>query len=245
LKRSQEGNFATRLVELIQAGNFVRVMEMFPPGLPSPHLMNESQKFDLAFRFDKLAESIERLESRADAFSLPELKDGDRIHLNSIGIAAELKRRTGNDIVPTITLRDANRQNLLGSVAYAIYAAIENILIVRGDPYSETNDNPKNVYDVKKISTIVSAIRHLEDHLTNQFSLCIITPINLTKSNDEKYLRTIKEREKNGVDIFLAEQMFESIDSYIKRIEAVRKAGIHSPIIHNIFPLKNQEDAVK
>ncbi len=218
---------------------------MFPPGLPSPKLMNNSQTFDLNFRFDKLAESIDKLQSLADAFSLPELKDGDRVHLNSVGIATELKRRTGNDVIPTITLRDANKQYLLGSVAYAIYAGIENVLLVRGDPYAETEGNPKNVYDLKKISSLVSSVRKLEDHLSNQVRLCIITPINLTKSKDAKYLKTIKERETSGVDIFLAEQMFENIDTYIQRIETVRKAGIVSPIIHNIFPLKNHEDAVR
>ncbi len=220
-------------------------MEMFPPGLPTPELMNSSQSIDLSLRFDKLAESIDKLQSRADAFSLPELKDGDRIHLNSVGIATELKRRTGNDVIPTITLRDANRQNLLGSVAYAIYAGIENILLVRGDPYSEETGNPKNVYDLKKISSLVSSVRMLEEHLSNQVRLCVITPINLTKSRELGYLKTIKQRESSGVDIFLAEQMFENINTYVHRIQDIRRAGIKAPIIHNIFPLKSYEDAVK
>lgn len=221
-------------------------MEMLPPSLPSPNLMNESQKYDLSFRFDRLAESIDKLESLADAFSLPELKDAQRIHLNSVGIAAELKRRTGNNMIPTITLRDSNRQNLLGSIAYAIYAGIENILLVRGDPYERGMKwNPKNVYDLKKISSLVSAVRRLEEHLSNQERLCIMTPINLTKSRTAKYLNTIRERESSGADIFLAEQMFESIDAYVQRIDAVRRAGISSPIIHSIFPLKNYEDGVK
>ena len=219
---------------------------MFPPGLPSPDLINGSQKYDLAFRFEKLAESIDKLESLADAFSLPELRDAERVHLNSVGVAAELKRRTGNDIIPTITLRDSNRQNLLGSVAYAIYAGIENILLVRGDPYDgKVKWSPKNVYDMKKVSTLVSAVRRLEEHLSNQEKLCVISPINLAKSKSKRYLKTIKERQTSGVDIFFAEQMFENMDSYVQRIDAVRKAGIYSPIVHNIFPLKSYEDGVK
>ena len=221
-------------------------MEMFPPSLPAPDLMGESQKYDLSLRFDRLVEGIDKLESLADAFSLPELKDAQRIHLNSVGIATELRRRTGNNIIPTITLRDSNRQNLLGSLAYAIYAGIENILLVRGDPYvGKAKWNPKNVYDLKKISSLVSAVRKLEGHLSSNGRLCIITPINLVKSKSKRYLKTIRERQASGVDIFLAEQMFESIDRYVQRIDAVRKAGISSPIIHSIFPLKNYEDGVK
>lgn len=220
-------------------------MEMFPPGLPSTEFMAKTQKYDLSLRFERLAESIGKLESLADAFLLPELKDTRRIHLNSIGIATELKKRTGNDIIPTITLRDSNRQSLLGTIAYGIYAGIENILLVRGDPYdSKSEREPKNVYDFKKISSLVTAVRSLEEHLSSNGRLCIITPINLAKSKDKSYLEVLRKRQTSGVDLFLAEQMFEGINSYIKRIDSVRRAGISLPIIHNIFPLKDYDDAV-
>ena len=233
-----------RLVELVQSGNFVRVMEMFPPNLPSPELMTDSQKYDLSLRFEKLAEGIGKLESLADAFSLPELKDAQRVHLNSIGIAAELKRATGNEIIPTLTLRDSNRQNLLGAVAFATYAGINNILIVRGDPYNENDkSNPKNVYDVRKISSLVRTVRSMEDHMTTENGLCIVTPFNLARSREPEYLTMMKAREESGVDIFLAEQMFEDLDTYFRRIEVTRNAGITLPIVHTIFPFKSYEDA--
>lgn len=187
---------------------------------------------------------MSRVEALADAFSLPDLRDGNRVHLNSIGIANELRRRTGSVVIPTLTLRDSNKHNLLGAVSFAIFVGIDNLLFVRGDPYEENDLAPKNVYDIRKLSSLISKARKLESHVATEHPLCIISPINLAKAHDQNYMNTIKEREYAGIDIFLAEQMFDDIDSYVARVETVRKFGISKPIIHSIFPLKDYEDAL-
>ncbi len=234
-----------RISEITNEGNFLRLVELFPPGLPRPDLMRDSQKFDLSLRFEKLVESVNAIGIYADAFCLPELRDGERIHMNSVGVASELKRKTGSEVVPTLTLRDANRQNILGTIAYAIYADIENILVVRGDPYKEGDKSaPKNVYDFQKISSIVTLIRKLEAHLADRNALCILSPVNLAKLEESKYLQTIKDREEAGIDIFVAESMFEDVETCLDRVRDARSFGIDSPIIHSIFPLRSYEDAL-
>ncbi len=82
-----------RLSDVTSAGNFVRIVELFPPGVPLPHLMKDHEKYDLDLRFQRLADAVRRLESLADGFSLPELKDEQRIHLNSVAIAATARVR--------------------------------------------------------------------------------------------------------------------------------------------------------
>jgi 5,10-methylenetetrahydrofolate reductase len=234
-----------RLSELIHEANFARIVEVFPPGFPRPSkVKNGTRKYDLAMRFDQLAESIARVESIADAFSIPELRDDQRVHLNSVGVASELKRRTGDDIIPTLTLRDSNIQNLLGSISFAIFSGLENLLLVRGDPFASGNGGSKNVYDFTKVSSLVSTVRSLEASISSDHSICILTPINLFRSDDPKYIETLKEREKAGVDVFLAEQMFEDLEAYLLRVRALRRSGISKPIIHSLFPLKNYEDAI-
>lgn len=234
-----------RASDIVSSGSFLRLVELFPPGMPAPHLMNDSQKFDLSVRFEKLVESISSLETVADAFSLPELREVDRIHLNSVGVASELSRRTGNAVIPTITLRDSNRQGILGTIAYAIYSGLENLQIVRGDPFDKTDGTlPKNVYDVQKISTLVKTIRTLEKHLVNRERLCILAPINLTKLEDKRYAETIRQRESSGVDIFVAESLFEDMGVHLQRVVDARKIGVTAPIVHNIFPLRSYEDGL-
>ena len=234
-----------RLSDLARSGHFIRIVEVFPPAIPSPEDLKSIQKFDLNLRFDRLVQGLIRTEPFTDAFSLPELKDGNRIHLNSVGIATELRRRTGSAVIPTITLRDANKHNLLGMITYALFAGIENILFVRGDPYGDNKfKDPKNVYDIGKVSSLISTARKMESHITSEYPLCILSPINLAKSSDDSYLKTVKERELSGVDIFLGEQMFEDLDAYLARVEAIRKYGIQKPIVHSIFPLKDDEDAI-
>jgi 5,10-methylenetetrahydrofolate reductase len=240
-----------RLSELVREANFIRIVEVFPPAFPKPKTGNgvSSRKFDLALRFEQLAEAIGRVESIADAFSIPELKDDQRVHLNSVGVASELKRRTGNDIIPTLTLRDSNVRNLLGSISFAIFAGLENMLLVRGDPFlGEKNGNgnlqSKNVYDYVKVSSLVSSVRNLEASISSEHPICILSPVNLFRSSHPKYINTLKERELAGVDLFIAEQMFDDLESYLGRIRTLRKSGVSKPIIHSLFPLKNYEDAV-
>jgi 5,10-methylenetetrahydrofolate reductase len=234
-----------RVSEIIDSGNFAKIIEIFPPGLPVPSRMKPEQKIDLSVRFESIVKNLGDLEALADAFSLPELRDGSRIHLNSIGVAAELIRRTGSAIVPTITLRDSNRQNLLGTIAFAIFSGIQNLQVVRGDPYDSLSGTaPKNVYDFSKIGTLVSVIRKLESHLTNSDPLCILAPINLSKISDAQYFSMVKERELAGVNIFVTESLFEDTEVYLDRISKLRVLGVRVPIIHNIFPFRDYEDAI-
>ncbi|MHB2037218.1 MAG: methylenetetrahydrofolate reductase [Nitrososphaerales archaeon] len=230
--------------ETISSGNFARIVELFPPGLPSPDSMKESQRFDLSLRFERLVQSISELEAVADAFSLPELRDGTRIHLNSIAVASELEKRTGCDIIPTITLRDANKQNILGLISYAIFAGLENLQIVRGDPYLQESTVPKNVYDISKVSKLVSLIRKIEAHSSNTDPLCILAPINMMNLDNRKYVKTIRERQDSGVDLFVTESLFEDTERYLRRVVKLRKDGVKAPLIHNIFPFRDYDDAV-
>jgi len=235
-----------RISDVTDSGDFVRLMELIPPSLPSPNHMSEKHTVDLSLRFDRMLQSINSLEALADGFCLPELKDSERIHLNSVCLAAELRRRTGSAIVPTLTLRDSNRQNILGTIAYAMFAGVENLLIVRGDPYQQSSGaSPKNVYDIKRLDSIVSSIRKLESHLSNAKNrMTILSPINLSKIDDKKYLDTIKSRELAGVDLFLAESLFEDVKDHLEKVKNVRKAGVTLPIVHTIFPLQSYEDAL-
>lgn len=232
-----------RVSDVINSGNFARIIEIFPPGLPAPGLIKPDRKIDLSVRFERIVESIEQLEALADAFSLPELRDGSRIHLNSVSVAAEMKRRTNSSVIPTITLRDSNRQNLLGTVAYAMLAGLENIQIVRGDPYA-SHFEPKNVYDFSKIASFVTIIRELESHLSGVERTCILAPVNLRRIFEPDYVKIARQREESGVDIFVTESLFEDTGVYLDRVTAARDSGVKIPIIHNVFPFKDYDDAV-
>ncbi len=232
-----------RVSDIISSGNFARIIEIFPPGLPAPGLLKPERKIDLAVRFERIVQSINQLEAVADAFSLPELRDGSRVHLNSVSVATELKRRSSSSVIPTITLRDSNRQNLLGTISFAIFAGLENIQIVRGDPYGSTEE-PKNVYDFSKVASFITTIRDLESHLANNQKTCLLAPVNLRKISEPEYVRLIRQRELAGVDIFVTESLFEDTNTYLDRVVFARDKGVNVPIVHNIFPLKDYDDAV-
>ncbi|MDA4112159.1 MAG: methylenetetrahydrofolate reductase [Thaumarchaeota archaeon] len=232
-----------RVSEIINSGSFARVIEIFPPGFPTPNNMKPGQKIDLSVRFETIVQNIADLEALSDAFSLPELRDDSRVHLNSVAVAAELIRRTGSAVIPTITLRDSNKQNLLGTISFAIFSGVENIQIVRGDPYASHSES-RNVYDISKISTLISIIRKLESHLLNLQKTCVFAPINLSKISIDSYFKMAKQREVSGVDIFVTESLFEDTNVYLRRVAELRDLGFRAPIIHNIFPFRDYEDAM-
>ena len=233
-----------RVADVIGSGSFAKIVELFPPGIPSPDSMKESQKFDLSLRFERLVQGVSELEAIADAFSLPELKDGTRVHLNSVAVASELKKRTGDDIIPTITLRDSNKQNILGIISYAIFAGLDNVQIVRGDPYTNEETVPKNVYDISKVSTLVSLVRKIESHSSSLERMCILAPINMNMLRRPGYINTIRERESSGVDIFVTESFFENIDKYLERVAKLRMEGVKAALIHSVFPFRDYDDAI-
>jgi len=232
-----------RLSDVIRLGNFARLIEIFPPGLPAPGLIKGDRKIDLSVRFERIAESLRQLEALTDAFSLPELRDGSRIHLNSVSVAAELQRKTSTSVIPTITLRDSNRQNLLGTIAFASFAGLENVQIVRGDPYGSRLE-PKNVYDYSKIASFVTVIREMESHLSNVEKICILAPVNLRRISEPAYVKIARQREISGVDVFVTESLFEDTAVYLDRVSEARDKGVEIPIVHNVFPLKDYDDAV-
>ena len=152
---------------------------------------------------------------------------------------------TSNDVIPTLTLRDSNRHGLLGLITYALFAGLENLQIVRGDPYDpKIKSEPKNVYDVSTVSSLVKIVRKIESSLSNVQSLCILAPINLLKISDKNYIQTIKDRESSGVNIFVSESLFEDAEMYLERVSKIRELGVKTPIIHSIFPFRSYEDAV-
>ncbi len=148
-------------------------------------------------------------------------------------------------MIPTLTLRDSNRQGLLGMISFAIFAGLENMFLVRGDAYGNgSSSDPKNVYDIRKVSSFIELARKLEVTISMEHSLCILSPINLLRSGDDAYLKIVRGRENAGVDILVAEQMFEDFETYLDRLREIRESGISCPIVHSVFPFKNYYDAV-
>ena len=115
-------------------------------------------------------------------------------------------------------------------ISYAIFAGLENLQIVRGDPYFDEEAVPKNVYDISKVSKLVSLVRKIESHSANSDTLCILAPINMMILNDRKYVKTIRERQDSGVDVFVTESLFEDTDKYLDRVVKLRKDGVKTPL---------------
>jgi 5,10-methylenetetrahydrofolate reductase len=185
---------------------------------------------------------MEGLSRYADAFNIADLRDEGRWHLGTVQTAVELKRQTGLETMPVLTLRDANLPSLMGTISYALYEQIDNLALVRGDPYSNSS-GISNVYQIKRVS---SFIKHVKQLITRfpRASCDIFAPISLSRTIDDRYVRILLDREEAGADGFLSDPMFGEPSVYLSKIIDLRKKGVKKPVLHNIFPLKDEEDII-
>jgi homocysteine S-methyltransferase len=188
----------------------------------------------------RLVMTMDSFSRYADAFNVVDLRDEGRWHLGTVLTAVELKRQTGLETIPVLTLRDSNLPSLMGSVAYAVYGGIQNIALVRGDPYPSSSETP-NVYQLRKVSSFVRGVRSLLTRFP-QASCDVLAPISLNRGLSKAYVRTLIERQNAGTDLFLSDPAFGNVEKYLSKVKQVRREGVTAPILHNIFPLRDEND---
>ncbi len=231
-----------RLTEITERRLFARTIELLPPGfdIADP---NKEPTLDMKAKFRQLVEKARIVEQWADAIHIADLRDSSRYRMNSVTTAVDLKHETGLETIPTIALRDYSKNVIYGLLFHALRHGIENFLLVRGDRYSEEEEqHSTNVYDVNRVSQLVRLVKEVSSRSGDK--LCILGPINLNRRPRSEYLWLARERQDSGTDIFLSQPIFEEVETCLERVDKVRSYGIDRPIFHNIFPLKNYEDSL-
>jgi 5,10-methylenetetrahydrofolate reductase len=233
-----------RITELTKRHSFVRLVEFFPPSVPAEPRAGEPA-VDLRARVQSLIEKARRVESASDAVIIAQPKDTSRYHLPSLPSAVEVKRSTGIEAIPTIPLRDYNRNALRGLVLYGLYAGLENFCIVRGDPFlPEEAGYSRNAFDLRRVSDAAGLVKGVANTVHNE-GVCVLGPLDISGRLDEEYIEVVREREERGVDVFICQPFFGSVEEVLERVDRLRAAHVTRPIIHNVFPLMSEEDAIR
>ncbi len=227
--------------KLFERSDFVQTVELWPPGFSFAGPPQPPER-----RFSWLEERLEILGEYFDGFHVADLKVPGWRYLDSVMTAVRLKERLRwLDIAPTIATRDRNRKAMEEAVATALFFGVENLILVRGDPFPEGEaGGSKNVYDVARLSDAVKLARKVQEKVS-QAELSILTPIDVARAREPSYLEMIRGREKATSDIFLAQIFGGGPDEYLELIDRIRGEGIRSPILQNVFPFYSSEDAVR
>ncbi len=229
------------LKRLLGSTDFLQTVELWPPGFSSA-----PEPRSLEYQFSWLCERLEILGEYFDAFHVADLNTPSRRYLDSVLTAVQLKQRfQWLELAPTVCSRDRNRKALEEAVSSALFFGMDNLILVRGDPLpSGPKDAPRNVYDVPGVSGLVRLAREVQGSVGAEH-LCLLTPIDLTRIEDEKYLEVIRGRERATSDVFLSQIFAGEPEDYLLLIDRLRSEGIRSPVLHNVFPFLSFNDAAK
>ncbi|MBI3858950.1 MAG: methylenetetrahydrofolate reductase [Thaumarchaeota archaeon] len=228
------------LSTLLENSDFVQTIELWPPSFNF-----EGSALSIKSQFEWLSERMEILGRYFDAFHVADLKNLKRRYLDPVMTSVYIKGKyPWLEVVPTISARDRNRKTLYGAIASALHSGIENLIAVWGDRFSTGESAYSgNVYDISGVSQLVEIAREVQ-RMTTTRDLCVLTPIDLTRARDEKYLALARGREKSSSDVFVSQVFLGEPERYLEMIDRVRADGIRSPILHNVFPLLGYEDAL-
>ncbi len=229
----------TRLTEILRRKGRLLTTEFLPP--------KTSNLSDLVNKTLKVGSVI-------DSVSLPELKANERsapmFRMNPFYASLRLRDLTGVETLFHLTPRDYNKNALMGILLSATEARLNNVLVVGGDRYSETEQSrvSKNVYDFKGATELIRGVRSFEAelHLEESERFCVVagTDPTVIYSKDtkrtESEIAKLVDRQDAGADLFQTQPVFDK--QFLEFLDLARQQGLKAPVLVGILPLRGRTD---
>ncbi len=230
----------TRLTEILRRKGRLLTTEFLPPKIGNlSDLVNQTLKVG----------------SVIDSVSLPELKANERsapmFRMNPFYASLRLRDLTGIETLFHLTPRDYNKNALMGILLSATEARLNNVLVVGGDRYSETERSrvSKNVYDFKGATELIKGVRSFEAelHLGESERFCVVagTDPTVIYSKDtkrtESEIAKLIERQDAGADLVQTQPVFDK--RFLEFLDLARQQGLKIPVLVGIMPLRGRTDS--
>ncbi len=154
-------------------------------------------------------------------------------------LACRVKRELGMDALPHITCRDRNINATKALLLGLNIEGINNVLIITGDPIpSAMRDEVKSVFNFNS-RMLAKYIANLNETVfENKFMIC--AALNINALNFDIQLRMAKEKEANGVSLFLTQPIMTQ-----KGYENLKRAKMElkGKILAGIMPVVSYRNA--
>jgi len=222
---SLEINRAKGFSEKVKDNQFVIAVELDPPFNADVGLMLENAWICK--------------ESGVDVITIADSPMG-RARVDSIMIAAKIKREVGIEVVPHVCCRDKN-VNALKSALLAGYAEnIRNILAVTGDPIAMSDkNNIKSVFDLNSFK-LMELITTMNKEVFASQPIHIGGALNLNGLNPVVELIRMFKKIEMGASFFLTQPIFD--DHVISLLPQI-KHNENTKILGGIMPLVSYRNA--
>ncbi len=163
-----------------------------------------------------------------------------KVRVDSIAVAAKIKRELGIETMPHICCRDKNTNAIRSGLLASHIEGIRNILAVTGDPVSESDRiGIKSVFNLNSFK-LIELISEMNKDVFSEENLLVSGALNFNVLNkNEEFLRMQKKIEK-GASFFLTQPIFD--DEVIDFLSKLKKDS-SIKILGGIIPVTSYTNA--
>lgn len=164
-----------------------------------------------------------------------------RSRADSIMIAAKVKRDTGVNVLPHLCCRDRNHIGIKAALIAGKIENIDNILIVTGDPVSQTDRGEyKGVFNFNSAG-LISFIRRLNEEIFAAAPYYIGGAINPNALQFSAELKRAGQKVANGAEFLLSQPVFT--DQAVENLKLAKKE-LGCRILAGILPIAGYKNAL-
>lgn len=161
--------------------------------------------------------------------------------IDSITVAAKIRREVGIETIPHICCRDKNLNGLKSGILGAHIEGIRNILAITGDPVLDIDKKYiKGVFDVNSYE-LINLIREMNEEVFKEDNIEISGALNLNVVNKESQVKRLVKKVEKGANIFFTQPVFTK-DSF-EYIEKIRKET-KAKVLVGIMPVVSYKNAI-
>ena len=195
------------------------------------------------FTIRSILKNIGKVERFFDALVVPD-NPFAKVFPHPLALCDKIRRESSADVVMTICCRDKNRLAIQSEVLGAELLDIRNIVVVTGDPLSES-DGIKNVFDVNSIQAI-KMIKNMitQGNISNKLGtgerlkLHVGAVVNLSSRNLEEEVERFFMKIDAGAEYAFTQIVFDP-NLLVEFKDNVGKIPI--PVIVSIYPITSWE----
>lgn len=164
-----------------------------------------------------------------------------RARADSIMMAAKIKREINIDVLPHLCCRDRNHIAIKSALLGASIEGIDNILIITGDPITQTDRrSSKGVFNYNSFN-LISYIQNLNKEILNQKPFFIGAALNVNAMQFEHELKRAQRKIENGAGFLLSQPIFSD---QAARNFSLAKNRLKCKILAGILPIASYKNAL-
>ncbi|WP_378954906.1 bifunctional homocysteine S-methyltransferase/methylenetetrahydrofolate reductase [Pelosinus sp. sgz500959] len=211
--------------EKVKQDQFVIAVELDPPFHADVELMLDNARVCK--------------ESGVDVITIADSPMG-RARVDSIMIAAKIKREVGIEVIPHVCCRDKNLNALKSSLLAGYAENIRNILAVTGDPVAMADKNDiKSVFNLNSFK-LIELIATMNQEVFAGQPIHIGGALNLNGLHPEVEVTRMGKKVDRGAKFFLTQPIFD--ENVIHLLPQLKQDG-KAKILGGIMPLVSYRNA--